>query len=173
MRHLKTYRVFESNYLDRFSDLKMFNNIKDILLELEDNDIFRIDTTLLKDWSTDYANSETEVVDGRMLPKDRADYLEIYIVKKGSKEVFLWSEVKEYIIRLCEYYYSETENTPGIDSKIFNDLRKIGINYKSNSPFRMFHNSYDEFGIGWHKEEDFKLDDSFTFTSLKIIIKLT
>lgn len=29
-----------------------------------------------------------------------------------------------------------------------------------------------EFGVGWHKEEDFTLGDFISFTELKLIIKL-
>lgn len=195
MKHLKTYNLFESNYLDRFSDsIKMINNIKDILLELEDNDEFKISLSTLKDWTFE-KEYEIEEVDGRMLPKNRADYLEVHISTKYSREdkegreipgaptppggkypstTFLWFEVKDVIIRLCEYYYSEY--TPGIDSKTSNE---IGIKYKSNSPFRasnagsfrMFDGRV-EFGIGWTSEEDFKLDDFTSFTSLNLIIKL-
>jgi hypothetical protein len=30
----------------------------------------------------------------------------------------------------------------------------------------------DEFGIGWHKAEDFTIGDFISFTGLKLIIKL-
>ena len=32
--------------------------------------------------------------------------------------------------------------------------------------------SVNEFGIGWHKAEDFTIGDFISFTSLKLIIKL-
>jgi hypothetical protein len=47
----------------------------------------------------------------------------------------------------------------------------MSIEYKSNSPFRMF-DGEDEFGIGWCEEEDFTLGDFATFTELKILIRL-
>ena len=43
----------------------------------------------------------------------------------------------------------------------------------AKSPFRMKNSAGSgEFGIGWHKAEDFTLDDFTSFTGLKLIIKL-
>jgi hypothetical protein len=70
-------------------------------------------------------------------------------------ELFMWFEIKDAIIGLCEYVYSETDP---IDNRI-------------QHPFRMF-SSGTEFGIGWHKAEDFTLGDFISFTSLKLVIKL-
>ena len=165
MKHLKSYKLFES-----VSE----QTVRDILLEITDDSNF---------------NVEIKEVDPPKVGID--NHLEVYITRgsyldsrktreiPGAPDVlggypanlFLWFEIKDTIIRLCEYVYSETEFTPGINSKTFNALRNMGIKYESNSPFRMF-NGGVEFGIGWHKEEDFTLGDFISFTSLKIIIKL-
>ena len=86
-----------------------------------------------------------------------------------SSEIFLWMEIKDTIIRLCEYVYSETELEP-IENRHFQQWY-LQQEHFAKSPFRM-KNGGTEFGIGWHKAEDFTLGDFISFTGLKLIIKL-
>lgn len=144
-------------------------NVRDILLELTDDGEFEVRRVMTsKDLElvivrSSYPNSSSEKreIPGAPVPPGGG----------YPSDVFLWMEIKDTIIRLCEYVYSETEFTPGINSKTFNDLRNMGIKYESNAPFRMFSGG-TEFGVGWHKAEDFTLGDFISFTSLKLVIKL-
>lgn len=171
MRYLKSYKLFESR-IGEFED-----SIHDILLELEDDGFqIEIDRTR-KDRQSSSVKGYTEI------------FIEVRIMRPwnspqrvipGAPEppggaypgnIFLWKEVKDVIIRLNEWYYeySGNEFTPGISGKTAQELAKIGIKYNSNSPFRMFTSNVGEFGIGWHKPEDFdKLGDYISFTSLRI-----
>jgi len=170
MRHIKSYKIFKLN------ESVNENIINHILLELKDDESYNIDVKL---------------VSNPTFPTLDIDYLEIYIRKryglpgreidwlpippgdgKYPGDLFFWKEIKDVVISLCKYYYSETEYTPGINSKTINDLEKIGITSNPISPFRMF-SSGTEFGIGWYCEDDFKhLSDSHSFTSFKILMKL-
>lgn len=172
MRHLKSYKIFESASIDELED-----NVRDILLELED-DGFQIVISRI---------SKLKV------GKNYSDlFLEIYIRRPyGSPDrvindapappsgkypgnIFIWREIKDAIIRLNDWYYDHRPNnySPGIDYKIESELAKIGIKYESESPFRMY-NGGREFGIGWYKPEDFnKIGDYISFTNLKVIMKL-
>jgi hypothetical protein len=177
MRYLKSYKLFES------MDSKSIQiNIHDILLELEDDDNFVISKNIRKENEKDFLeiaikkNCKVSNIGNMTYP--RYEYGERVIpgapVPPGGKykgNIFMWFEVKDVVVRLCKYYYCETDYTPGINSDIFNKFRKMSIEYKSNSPFRMF-DGEDEFGIGWCEEEDFTLGDFATFTELKILIRL-
>lgn len=166
MRHLKTYKLFESN-IDDFED-----NVRDILLELED-DGFQIHIF-------SYKKHSDIIVEVRIM----RPYGSPQRVIPGAPEppggtypgnIFLWKEVKDAIVRLNEWYYeySGNEFTPGISGKTAQELAKIGIKYNTNSPFRMFTSGVDEFGVGWHKPEDFdNLGGFISFTSLRIEMKL-
>lgn len=166
----------ERNYkmgelLQNFNESVSEQTIKDIFLDMTDDDS-NFNVSIRRSWE----KSEFEVIITRGSFLDGRNKREIpgAPVPPGGgypANLFLWFEIKDTIIRLCEYVYSETELTPGINSKQFNALRNMGIKYESNSPFRMF-NGGVEFGIGWHKEEDFTLGDFISFTSLKIVIKL-
>jgi hypothetical protein len=169
MKWIKKYTLFEASRL--VDDIEDY--IGDILIELEDIG-FQIE------YRKDVKDKEDEI------------YLEIRIIRPwgspsrvipnvpappGGKypgDVFIWREVKDSIIRLNDWYYSYSDNeySPGINSKIYSELSKMGIKYDSNSPFRMFNGGH-EFGIGWSNPEDFdNLGDFISFTSLRIIIKL-
>lgn len=164
MRYLKSYKLFESISKD---------DINDIFLGLED-DGFIIDFGNI---SID-RNTPLRYIIDISLPRGSGKR-EIPGAPKPPgglypEGVFLWMEVKDYIIRLNDYYYNYSSNnySPGINYDIVSKLSKIGINYKSSSPFRMY-NGGVEFGIGWCKPEDFdKLGDYISFTSLRIEMKL-
>jgi len=127
MRHLKSYKLFES-----VSE----QTVRDILLEITDDKIPGAPTP-----------------PGSGYPAN----------------LFLWFEIKDTIIRLCEYVYSETDLEP-IENKPFQQWY-LQQGHFAKSPFRM-KNGGTEFGIGWHKAEDFTLGDFISFTGLKLIIKL-
>ena len=180
MKHLKTYKLFESRNDD------MEDNIQDILLELEDIGLqIEMDRTR-KD--KDYTFSP----DGSPIKGYTSTFIEVRIMRpfgapdrvipgvpqppsgKYPGNLFFWYEVKDAIIRLNDWYYeySGNEYTPGIDGKTSSELAKIGIKYNTNSPFRMF-NGGIEFGIGWYKPEDFDgIGDYISFDRLRIEMKL-
>ena len=172
MRHLKTYKLFESN-IDDFED-----NVRDILLELEDAG-FQIEIDRTRKDIEGKKNSDIIVEVRIMRPWGSPQR-----VIPGAPEppggtypgnIFLWKEVKDAIVRLNEWYYeySGNELTPGISGKTAQELAKIGIKYNSNSPFRMFASGVGEFGVGWHKPEDFDhVGDFISFTSLRIEMRL-
>jgi hypothetical protein len=69
---------------------------------------------------------------------------------KCRKDIFIWREVKDIIIRLNQWYFQEFKN----------------VNFKMYS-------SGVEFGIGWNKEEDFSgIGDLISFTNLKIVFRI-
>lgn len=69
---------------------------------------------------------------------------------KYPKDIFLWKEVKDVIIRLNQWYFQEFKN----------------VNFKMYS-------GGTEFGIGWNKEEDFSgIGDLISFTNLKIVFRI-
>jgi hypothetical protein len=178
MKYLIKYRLFESLGFEDVEESERY--IRDILQELED-DGFEI--TIDKHISR---------VDGE---KNRNLYFEVYIKRprnspprvipgvpepfstnhpgKYPGDIFLWKEVKDPVIRLVEWYYSNEYYTPGINYNISKKLKKIGIKVENSSPFRFF-NSGVEFGIGWSSENDFSnLSDTISFTSLKLLIKMS
>jgi hypothetical protein len=143
MQYLKTWKLFESN-----NDL--LYEAEDILQELKDIGLL---VSINMDWrgpleiriSKRYDSSDRVVPD---LPTPPGG--------KYPGNLFFWFEVKETIIRLNNWYLSF--------KKDFTQNNKISI-------FRIFTGNI-EFGTGF-KEEDFeRLNDSISFTSLTIQIKL-
>ena len=185
MKHLKTYKLFESVSEEI---------IRQILFDISDNDIFNlfieendsclevfIQTRNYQKLIRQYLSGD--VLDPNYQPLKReipgAPVPPPEFVFRNSKipannkfgsgggypsDIFLWFEIKDTIIRLCEYVYSETELDP-IDNRTCHPIQR------KKSPFRM-KNGGTEFGIGWHKAEDFTLGDFISFTELKLIIKL-
>ena len=163
MRYLKKYKLFES-----VSE----QTVRDILLDITDDSNFNVDIkevdnhlevyitrTRKKSW-LDHLNSKREIP-GAPIPPGGG----------YPSEIFLWMEIKDTIIRLCEYVYSETELEP-IENRYFQQWY-LQQEHFAKSPFRMKNvGSGSEFGIGWHKAEDFTLGDFISFTELKLIIKL-
>lgn len=169
----------KSKLNESHSEEQFIETIKDILLEISDDEAYDIKYLKFQKYKENKVEDYLEI----QISRDKEDPHNIRRTKRtipgapvppGGQypdNLFLWFEIKDPIIRLCEYVYEELELSPGINSKIFNDLRNMGIEYKSNSPFRMF-NGGVEFGIGWMSEEDFTLGDFLSFTSLKIQIRL-
>ena len=168
MKHLKSYKIFESRieYLE--------DNVQDILLELEDEG-FQIEMSRI--------SKDVEIEPEKFFNKLRTDvFLEVRIMRPwGSPDrvipntptppsgkypgnIFIWREIKDAIIRLTEWYYSESIYEPI-------DKETIYRTDKDNSPLR-FYNGGIEFGTSWSKEEDFTLSDLISFTSLRMEIKL-
>jgi len=173
VKHLKSYKIFES----RIENLE--DDVRDILLELEDEgfqiEISRtskdVEIEHMKRWRPEKVN------------KLRTDvFLEVRVMRPwGSPDrvipntptppggtypgnILIWREVKDAIIRLTEWYYSESIYEPI-------DKETIYRTEKDDSPLRFF-NGGIEFGTGWSKEEDFTLGDLISFTSLRMEIKL-
>ena len=173
MRHLKSYKLFES-----VSE----QTVRDILLEITDDSNFNVE---IKEVKVNFTSDEIygqdnhlEVYITRTRKKSWIDHLNSKREIPGapippgggySSEIFLWMEIKDTIIRLCEYVYSETELEP-IENRHFQQWY-LQQEHFAKSPFRM-KNGGTEFGIGWHKAEDFTLGDFISFTGLKLIIKL-
>lgn len=159
MKHLKSYKLFESVSEE---------TIKHILYDITDDDNFNIKIHK----SVEKSEFEVIITRGSYLDSRKTREIPEAPVPPGGGYpaiLFLWFEIKYTIIRLCEYVYSQTDLEP-IENKPFQQYYKQQMHF-SKSPFRMF-NGGIEFGIGWHKEEDFTLGDFTSFTSLNIIIKL-
>ena len=137
-------------YLNRFNEstFPAFNdeiineikgNIEDILLELEDMDF------------------ETYVV------IKNTSQIQISINKINDPS-FYWVEVKDVLIRLCEYYYSIIHQT---------SQTRIRLSAPSKeSPFRMFDQSFKELGV-FYKEDYFdQINDGRKFNKIRILIKI-
>jgi hypothetical protein len=156
VKHLKSYKIFES-----VSE----QTVREKLYDITDDSNFNIDIG--------YA-SRDGIKESMIVFITRGSYQDSRKTREipGAPEppggypsnLFLWFEIKDTIIRLCEYVYSETESEP-IENKTQHPIQR------KKSAFRMF-NGGVEFGIGWHKEEDFTLGDFISFTSLKLVIKL-
>ena len=87
--------------------------------------------------------------------------------------IFAWKEVKDAVIRLCDWYYSHSDRdySPGIGGGISRELQNLGVKVETKSPFRMFTGG-TEFGIGWHSPEDFDgIGDAITFNNLRIVMR--
>jgi hypothetical protein len=88
MRYLKTYSIFESSLSSgKFSE-DMINDIKDILLELSDEDI---DVSNIKE-----INYNPPLVDGK---------IEALNIDIHSNSFFTWDDIKDAILRLEEYLW--------------------------------------------------------------------
>lgn len=171
MKYLKKYKLFDSVSEE---------TIEHLLLDITDDSNFNVD---IKE-----VDNHLEVYITRGSYSDRRKTREIPEAPTPSSvrfggyrflrnesfhqfpaNLFLWFEIKDTIIGLCEYVYSETGTEP-IENKRFQQWY-LQEEHFAKSPFRM-KNGGTEFGIGWHKAEDFTLDDFIAFTGLKLIIKL-
>jgi hypothetical protein len=177
MKHLKSYKIFES----AIEDLE--NYVQDILRDLEDNGLQVEISRIRKDVDIDterYFNRTSYW-------QKRADvYLEVYIRRPLGAEnrenhlgvpgaanpkggypgnLFFWYEIKDTIIRLTEWYYSQAPYDPI-------DKETIYRTDKDNSPLRFFASGI-EFLTGCSKEEDFNgIGDYISFTNFRLMIKL-
>jgi hypothetical protein len=170
MKHLKSYKIFES-----LSTAEFESDVRDILLDIEDIGL-QVNTSLIrKDISfTVYVpagKSKTDI------------YLEVYISRPwGAKDreipgvvnpnggypgnLLFWYEIKDTIIRLSEWYYSQT---------IYEPIDKNPNLYrweKDDSPLRFFGSGIEMF-IGCNKGKDFdRLGDFISFTNFRLVMKL-
>jgi hypothetical protein len=162
--------ISESISEDQFTD-----QVSDILLELEDIGL-SVERSIIRKDVSDRTEKHLEITIRR--PWGSPDRVMSNLpTPPGGKypgELFFWYEIKDTIIRLNHFYYefSGNENAPGINSKIYSELNKMGIKYNSNSPFRMFMDG-TEFGIGWYKPEDFNgIADLISLSRLRIEMKI-
>lgn len=154
MKYLKTYKIYESDDTSIIYDVEdILNELKDVGLEYKISEkpacdpataarmslkipFFKhLEISIRRPW-----NSVDREIPGAPVPPGG----------KYGKDIFLWKEVKDVVIRLNEWYFQEFENTN----------------------FKMY-NSGNEFGVGWNKEEDFSgLGDLISFTNLKIVFRI-
>lgn len=157
MKHLKTYnKLFES--VSR-------KIIEDILFDITDDSNFNVEIKEVDN------HLEVYITRGSYLDSRKTREIPEAPTPPGSgypANLFLWFEIKDAIITLCEYVYKESELEP-IENRHFQQWY-LQQEHFAKSPFRM--KSGSEFGIGWHKAEDFTLGDFISFTGLKLIIKL-
>ena len=170
MRYLKPYKLFESriDYLE--------NYVHDILLELEDDKGLQVEISRIRK-----DNEGPDRPGGRRITSTDI-YLEVYIRRPFGSEnreipgvvnpqggypgnLFFWYEIKETIIRLTEWYYSQAPYDPI-------DKETIYRTDKDNSPLR-FSATGIEFLTGCSKEEDFDgIGDYISFSNFRLMIKL-
>jgi hypothetical protein len=161
MKHLKTYKLFES-----VSE----KTVREILFDITDDSNFNVEIKEVDNHLEVYitrgsyflsnsTNRATREIPGAPTPPGSG----------YSANLFLWFEIKDTIISLCEYVYKESGLEP-IENRHFQQWY-LQQEHFSKSPFRM-KNGGTEFGVGWHKAEDFTLGDFISFTGLKLIIKL-
>ena len=177
MKHLKTFKLFESRIED------MEDIVKDILLELEDLGL-QVEIDRIRKDREDTSSGRTHVftdvflevrisrpwgAPDRYMPE--ASELPKHISQhtgsgfKYPGHLLFWFEVKDAIIRLNNWYYSQSISEP-IDKETIYRVDK------DKSPFRIY-NSGIEFGIGWHKPEDFDgIGDYITSSSIRIEMKV-
>ena len=173
MKHIKSYKIFES----RIEDLE--DNVKDILLELEDEG-FQIEISRI--------SKDVYLKVGYISYYQRTDvFLEVRISRSWDSPkggIIIWGEIKDVIIRLTEWYYSQSiyrpidkETVYRTDKDAVRSTKSLSEILPSDSPLRFF-NGGIEFGIGWSKEEDFTLGDFIRnkpendFSNLRMEIKL-
>lgn len=146
MKYLKSYKLFESvseqTVREKLYDITDDSNFK-VNIEYASRGGLKESMIVFISRGSYHSRRTREIIGAPDAPGGYPDSL------------FLWFEIKDAIIGLCEYVYSETDP----------------IDNRTEHPFRMF-NGGVEFGIGWHKAEDFTLGDFISFTSLKLVIKL-
>ena len=159
MKHLKSYKLFES-----VSE----QTVRDILLEITDDSNFNVEIKEVDN------HLEVYITRGSYLDSRKTREIPEAPTPPGSGypvNLFLWFEIKDAIITLCEYVYKES-GLEAIENRHFQQWY-LQQEHFAKSPFRMKNvGSGSEFGIGWHKAEDFTLGDFISFTGLKLIIKL-
>lgn len=150
MKYLKTYKIYESDETSIIYDVEgiLELELEDVGLEYEVVESFESVTMDEKIVFAPYLkvtikrpyDSVDREIPGTPVPPGG----------KYSKDIFLWKEVKDVIIRLNQWYFQEFKKT---DFKIYSGST--------------------EFGIGWNKEEDFSgIGDLVSFTGIKIIFRI-
>ena len=159
MKFLKPYKLFES-----VSD----QTVREILFDITDDSNFNVEIKEVDN------HLEVYITRGSYLDSRKTREIPGAPTPPGSgytANLFLWFEIKDAIITLCEYVYKESGLEP-IENRHFQQWY-LQQEHFAKSPFRMKNvGSGSEFGIGWHKAEDFTLGDFISFTGLKLIIKL-
>jgi hypothetical protein len=145
MKHIKSYKIFESNFEDSF--ISQYNRIEpelnDILLPFNDDNI----KYQIYQYSDDYIGEVTIFIEDKV-----EKYVNGYL--GTTKRIFTWNKIKEEILHVISFMDSE-----GIE------FSKLEVQqYWSDE----FHNieMYDESDI----EE---LEDTFKFTEFNITFSKT
>ena len=162
MKHLKSYKLFES-----VSD----QTVRDILLDITDDSNFNVEIKEVDNHLEVYITRGSYLDSRKTREIPEAPTPIRYGCSGYPANLFLWFEIKDAIITLCEYVYKES-GLEAIENRHFQQWY-LQQEHFAKSPFRMKNvGSGSEFGIGWHKAEDFTLGDFISFTGLKLIIKL-
>ena len=150
------------------------SSVNESMEELEDEGfIISFEHLNAGDWDNKHSNLELNITrpwnsPGRKIPGLPDPPGGLY-----PGRIFAWKEVKDAVIRLCDWYYSHSDRdySPGISGGISGELQKLGVKVETKSPFRMFTGG-TEFGIGWHSPEDFDgIGDAITFNNLRIAMR--
>lgn len=145
-------------YLKRFNESgdNLYYNIKDILLELSDAGL-QVNTSILRnDINDKLTHKYLEVVIQRPWgsPDRTIEGAPTPPSGKYPGDIFLWKEVKDTIIHLVEWYYSQSSFSP------------------NQKPIRFF-SSGVEFANKYCNEKDFEgIGDLISFNRLKLEIRL-
>ena len=107
----------EKNQIQKFNESVSEQTIREIFLDLTDDDSnFNID--IRRSWEkSEFEVFITRDILGTVPYGQKTREIPGAPVPPGGgypAEIFMWFEIKDAIIRLCEYVYSETEFTPGI-----------------------------------------------------------
>ena len=145
MKHLKTYRLFESKFENSFINQynKILPELNDILLPFNDSNI----KYYIHQYADDYIGEVTIFIE---------DKVEEFVgnVLNVSKKFFTWKEIKEEMLHVISFMDSE-----GIGfSKL--ETQQI-VEYKSMDNEFHYIEMYDESEIEG-------LEDSFKFTKFEI-----
>jgi len=147
MKHLKTYKIFESKFEDSF--INQYNEIlpelNDILLPFDDSGIrYRI-----------YKYSDDNIGEVNIYVEDRVEeYVDNSL--SISKKLFTWKQIKEEILHVISFMNSE-----GIGFSKLEVQQIVEVEYKSIDNEFHYIEIYDQSEI----EE---LEDSFKFTKFEI-----
>ena len=150
------------------------DDVSDIMRELEDEGfIISFERLDAGDWDKKHAYLELNITRPWDSPRRKIPGLPDPPGGLYPGRIFAWKEVKDAVIRLCDWYYSHSDRdySPGISGGISGELQKLGVKVETKSPFRMFTGG-TEFGIGWHSPEDFDgIGDAITFNNLRIVMR--
>ena len=163
MERLKTYEVFESDYVYKGDNMR--DDIHDILLDLEDIGL-KVDTTFVVKNFKRVPNRCIEVYISRQWGAKDREIPGVVNPEGGYPgNLLFWYEIKDSIVRLTNWYYSQSKYKPIDKSSQFRWE-------KDDSPLRFFGSGIEMF-IGFSEEKDFdKLGDFTSFTSFRLMVRI-
>jgi len=155
MNYLTTYKLFESDYISKGDTMR--EDIHDILLDLEDIGL-KVDTTFVVKNFNRVPNRCIEVYIARQWGAKARKIPGVVNPEGGYPgNLLFWYEIKDSIVRLTNWYYSQSKYKP-ID--------------KSDSPLRFFGSGIEMF-IGYREDKDFdKMGDFISFTSFRLMVRI-